>query len=179
MELKLCPILSELTFPADLLPSQLLVSIFEKYSLTDLLTIKLEPKTGTMYNIVPIGSEQSSIIFSIDSPKFLIYLRRCLLQNWTQQVVEFFSQDTDWLTTTLSPLQPCLPNIILNSKLSFLHVVSARVVNVSLSYPDGFLVSSGIENGYLRSDTFPIVKLSEYVGNSLKEKLQHFIANLN
>ena len=94
-------------------------------------------------------------------------------------MVEFFSQDTDWLTTTLSPLQPCLPNIILNSKLSFLHVVSARVVNVSLSYPDGFLVSSGIENGYLRSDTFPIVKLSEYVGNSLKEKLQHFIANLN
>ena len=179
MELKMCPILSELTLPDDLLPSQFLVSIFEKYSLTDLLTIKLEPKTGTMYNIVPIGSEESSIIFSIDSPKFLIYLRRNLLQNWTKKVVEFFSQDTEWLMTSFSPLQPCLPNIILTSSVSFLHSVSARVVNVSFSYPDGFLISSGVGSGYSLSDTFPVMQLSDCVGNSLLEKLQHFMANLN
>ena len=175
----MCPIISELNLPADLLPSQFLVSIFEKHSFTDLLTLKLEPKTGTMHNIVPIGSEQSSIIFSIDSPKFLVYLRRTLLQNWTQKVVEFFSQDTDWLMTTFSPLQPCLLNIILTSSLSFLHIVSGRVVNVSLSYPDGFLISSGIESGYAMPDTFPIVQLSDCVGNSLLEKLQHFMVNLD
>ncbi|KAI6656718.1 Mediator of RNA polymerase II transcription subunit 17-like [Oopsacas minuta] len=177
-ELKLCPILVELSLPDELSPSQTIVPLFERYSQTEIVTLELEPKTGTMYNIVPNGTEDNTIIFSVDSQRFPVFLRRCLLRNWTQKIVEFFSQDTNWLLIYLSPLQPCMPLIQLNSTLSFLNNVTARVVNVSLSFPNNFLISSGFENGYFGSDKFPVVRMLDCVGSSFQEKLSTFLDSL-
>ena len=176
-ELKMCPILVELNLPPNLSPVQSIVPIFEKYTQTELTNFKLEPKTGTMFNIVPIGTELKPLIFSVDSKRFVVFLRRLLLQNWTQQVVQFFSQDTEWLLIHMSPLQPCLPSIQLSATLSFLHNVSARVVNVSLSYPDTFLLSTGFESGYFGCDTFPVVKMESCRGGSFQEKLNNYFSS--
>ena len=158
-----------------MLPNQLIVPIFEKYTQTELTNFKLEPKTGTMFNIVPVETDQKPIIFSVDSKRFIVFLRRLLLQNWTQQIVQFFSQDPEWVLINMSPLQPCLPSIHLSATLSFLHIVSSRVVNVSLSYPDTFLLSTGFENGYFGCDTFPVVKMESCRGGSFQEKLNNYL----
>ena len=176
-ELKMCPILVELILPPNMSPAQSIVPICERYRETELTNLKLEQKTGTMFSIVPIETEQRPLVFSVDSKRFVVFLRRLLLSNWTQQIVQSFSQDPEWLLLSVSPLQPCLPTIHLSATLSFLHNVSARVVNVSLSYPDTFLLSTGFESGNFGCDRFPVVRMESCQGNSLQEKLNNYLSS--
>ena len=165
----------ELDFPLTAFPSDLKVPIYEKYSQNELCCLKLQPRAGTLYNIVPIGTDQNSVQFSVDSPRFKVFIGRTILQFWTQQILNFFALDSDWMMMSISPLQPFLPAITLKSTVTFQHNSTSRIVQVAITYPHEFLVRTGFE---LTTNSLESVPLDNFKGDNFQEKLNDYFSSL-